>query len=296
MCTILSMTGISIFITINFWFKFILRSIGLFCFIAILLNDCSLYQSIIPRIENEKQWISNIGFDPIMSHLYYMVMAFIILTIIDREIEYVFRLEFRIRKNEKQDGKITVEINEILLKNILPTTYIVREYLKNNSRSNKKFYSESYRFCAVMFASIPNYSEFYSENEINQHGKNCLKLLNEIICDFDVVGEEKKISATRTKIKFSYNNSFFYFSISVYNKLLSCPEFQKIEKIKTIGSTYMAAAGLQPGRLSIESDYDDVNLNKIHQIQIVNINIPSFFIINNSNRMILVRLMMSENL
>ncbi|XP_046910110.2 adenylate cyclase type 2-like [Dermatophagoides farinae] len=225
MCTILSMTGISIFITINFWFKFILRSIGLFCFIAILLNDCSLYQSIIPRIENEKQWISNIGFDPIMSHLYYMVMAFIILTIIDREIEYVFRLEFRIRKNEKQDGKITVEINEILLKNILPTTYIVREYLKNNSRSNKKFYSESYRFCAVMFASIPNYSEFYSENEINQHGKNCLKLLNEIICDFDV--------------------------------LLSCPEFQKIEKIKTIGSTYMAAAGLQPGRLSIESDYDD---------------------------------------
>nr|XP_027197465.1 adenylate cyclase type 2-like [Dermatophagoides pteronyssinus] len=221
MCTILSMTGISIFITINLWFKFILRTIGLFCFIAILLNDCSLYQSIIPRIENEKQWISNIGFDPIMSHLYYLLMVIIILTIIDREIEYVFRLEFRMRKKEKQDDKINVEINEILLKNILPA-YIVREYLTNDSRLIKPFYSESYRFCAVMFASIPNYSEFYSENEINQHGKNCLRLLNEIICDFDV--------------------------------LLSCPEFQKIEKIKTIGSTYMAAAGLQPGRLSLESN------------------------------------------
>lgn len=188
MCTILSMTGISIFITINLWFKFILRTIGLFCFIAILLNDCSLYQSIIPRIENEKQWISNIGFDPIMSHLYYLLMVIIILTIIDREIEYVFRLEFRMRKKEKQDDKINVEINEILLKNILPA-YIVREYLTNDSRLIKPFYSESYRFCAVMFASIPNYSEFYSENEINQHGKNCLRLLNEIICDFDVVGE-----------------------------------------------------------------------------------------------------------
>ncbi|KAH9414747.1 hypothetical protein DERP_008588 [Dermatophagoides pteronyssinus] len=224
MCTILSMTGISIFITINLWFKFILRTIGLFCFIAILLNDCSLYQSIIPRIENEKQWISNIGFDPIMSHLYYLLMVIIILTIIDREIEYVFRLEFRMRKKEKQDDKINVEINEILLKNILPA-YIVREYLTNDSRLIKPFYSESYRFCAVMFASIPNYSEFYSENEINQHGKNCLRLLNEIICDFDV--------------------------------LLSCPEFQKIEKIKTIGSTYMAAAGLQPGRLSLESNNND---------------------------------------
>lgn len=193
MCTILSMIGISIFITINFWFKFIFRSIGLLCFVMILLNDCSLYQSIIPRIVNGKQWISNIGFDPIMSHFYYIFMAIIILTIIDREIEYVFRLEFRIRKNEKQDCK-SLEINEILLKNILPTTYIVREYLKNNSRTTKQFYSESYRFCAVMFASIPNYSEFYSENEINQHGKNCLKLLNEIICDFDMVGEKWELN------------------------------------------------------------------------------------------------------
>jgi hypothetical protein len=34
--------------------------------------------------------------------------------------------------------------------------------------------------------------------------------------------------------------------------MLSHVNFQKIEKIKTIGSTYMAAAGLQPGRGSID--------------------------------------------
>ena len=38
-----------------------------------------------------------------------------------------------------------------------------------------------------MFASIPNYKEFYNENDINKQGLECIRLLNEIICDFDKV-------------------------------------------------------------------------------------------------------------
>ncbi len=41
-----------------------------------------------------------------------------------------------------------------------------------------------------MFASIPNYKEFYDENDINKQGLECLRLLNEIICDFDKVTEQ----------------------------------------------------------------------------------------------------------
>ena len=41
----------------------------------------------------------------------------------------------------------------------------------------------------VMFANIPNYKEFYNENDINKQGLECIRLLNEIICDFDLVGE-----------------------------------------------------------------------------------------------------------
>lgn len=41
-----------------------------------------------------------------------------------------------------------------------------------------------------------------------------------------------------------------YQVILFFWQLLSKPEFSNIEKIKTIGSTYMAAAGLQPGRES----------------------------------------------
>ena len=54
-----------------------------------------------------------------------------------------------------------------------------------------------------MFASIPNYKEFYDESDVNKQGLECLRLLNEIICDFDKVKFSKK--ATRIDEIFSVN-------------------------------------------------------------------------------------------
>jgi adenylate cyclase 5 len=63
----------------------------------------------------------------------------------------------------------------------------------------------------ILFATIPNFSEFYVELEANNEGVECLRLLNEIIADFDeILGES---------------------------------QFRDIEKIKSTGSTYMAASG-----------------------------------------------------
>ena len=42
----------------------------------------------------------------------------------------------------------------------------------------------------------------------------------------------------------SKNVKFCWF----FSQLLSKPKFSVLEKIKTIGSTYMVAAGLQPGK------------------------------------------------
>ena len=39
----------------------------------------------------------------------------------------------------------------------------------------------------VMFASIPNFSEFYMELDANRQGLECMRVLNEIIADFDEV-------------------------------------------------------------------------------------------------------------
>lgn len=64
----------------------------------------------------------------------------------------------------------------------------------------------------VMFASIQGFSEFYNEQTVNQQGIECMRFLNEIIADFD--------------------------------QLLIEERFASIEKIKTIGSTYMVASGV----------------------------------------------------
>ncbi|KAA0187421.1 hypothetical protein HAZT_HAZT000687 [Hyalella azteca] len=83
-----------------------------------------------------------------------------------------------------------------------------------------ELYHESYNHVAVLFASIPNYSEFYKELEFNEEGRGCLKVLHEIIREFDMLTYQM--------------------------------QFLSIEKIKVVGSTYMAACGLQPGMRSAD--------------------------------------------
>lgn len=48
-------------------------------------------------------------------------------------------------------------------------------------------YHQSYECVCVLFASVPDFKEFYSESSINHEGLECLRLLNEIIADFDEV-------------------------------------------------------------------------------------------------------------
>lgn len=158
------MTGVSVFIRINLWLKCLLHFLGLITFCVLLVNKCSLYQMLIPHDDYSSQWVSNIGFDQTFSHFYYVFMVVCILCIIDRQVEYIFRLDFKLSKRleeEDQESRIMGEINEILLKNILPA-YVAQKFLNNSLAPNDDFYSESYEFCAVMFAAIPNYYEFYS--------------------------------------------------------------------------------------------------------------------------------------
>lgn len=86
-------------------------------------------------------------------------------------------------------------------------------YYLTDGRSDE-LYAKMHDLCGVMFASIPNFQDFYSEDIEN--GKACIRILNEIICDFDSLMDE--------------------------------PRFATVEKIKTVGATYMAASGLNPKR------------------------------------------------
>lgn len=53
--------------------------------------------------------------------------------------------------------------------------------------SHQDLYHQSYESVCVMFASIPDFKEFYTESDVNKEGLECLRLLNEIIADFDEV-------------------------------------------------------------------------------------------------------------
>lgn len=52
-----------------------------------------------------------------------------------------------------------------------------------------------------MFASIPDFKEFYTESDVNKEGLECLRLLNEIIADFDEVNSHTDNITTRIKEK-----------------------------------------------------------------------------------------------
>ncbi|XP_053327683.1 adenylate cyclase type 5 isoform X2 [Spea bombifrons] len=130
-----------------------------------------------------------------------------------QQVESTARLDFLWKlqaTEEKEEMEELQAYNRRLLHNILPKD--VAAHFLARERRNDELYYQSCECVAVMFASISNFSEFYVELEANNEGVECLRLLNEIIADFD--------------------------------EIISEDEFRQLEKIKTIGSTYMAASGL----------------------------------------------------
>ncbi|XP_065559206.1 adenylate cyclase type 5-like isoform X2 [Artemia franciscana] len=111
---------------------------------------------------------------------------------------------------EKEEMEHLQAYNKKLLANILPVH--VADHFMKMDKNNDELYHEQCDYVCILFATIPNFSEFYVELEANNEGVECLRLLNEIIADFDeILGEN---------------------------------QFRDIEKIKSTGSTYMAASGL----------------------------------------------------
>lgn len=206
-CCALSLAAISAFLRAGFVLKFFLMitSIivqGVILWFSDLFQQYETYQL--------KHW------PLVLQGTLFLLLIATVLHVLDRQGEFVARTDFLWKaklKTEQEEVETMRGINKILLENILPA-HVAQHFLRKDRSDD--LYHESYSCVAVMFSSIPNYKEFYDESDINKQGLECLRLLNEIICDFD--------------------------------KLLLKPKFSGIEKIKTIGSTYMIASGLRPGK------------------------------------------------
>ncbi|XP_068149240.1 LOW QUALITY PROTEIN: uncharacterized protein [Drosophila tropicalis] len=142
------------------------------------------------------------------------LLAFMLALIFhSHQTEATYRLDFIWKlqaTEEKEDMEHLQAYNRKLLENILPV-HVAEHFLSREKHLDDLYHEQCDSVC-ILFASIPNFSEFYVELEGNNEGVECLRLLNEIIADFD--------------------------------ELLSEERFRCIEKIKSTGATYMAASGL----------------------------------------------------
>uniref|UniRef100_A0A8C2F197 Adenylate cyclase type 7 n=1 Tax=Cyprinus carpio TaxID=7962 RepID=A0A8C2F197_CYPCA len=185
-------------------FLFIVSAIS---YIIICYSQENLFISYSYLLYPNNSWYTLINTHAVDCH----IICIIAYLIVDNE--YCFRQDFLLKnKNlaDKEEVELCENLNRLLLENVLPA-HVAALFVGENKK-NEDLYYKSYDCVCVMFASVPDFKEFYTECDINKEGLECLRLLNEIIADFD--------------------------------ELLSKPKFSGVEKIKTIGSTYMSAAGL----------------------------------------------------
>ncbi|XP_022913545.2 adenylate cyclase type 5 isoform X1 [Onthophagus taurus] len=203
---LLSMIGCAVYQVLISLLKTIILLAAMCGYIVIYISFNSELQKINKKLKDDTitiQYLSTV-----------MSIGFLVALILHgQQTEATYRLDFVWKlqaTEEKEDMEHLEAYNRKLLDNILPAH--VAEHFLNSDKNNDDLYHEQCDFVCIMFASIPNFSEFYIELEGNNEGVECLRLLNEIIADFD--------------------------------ELLSEDRFEYIEKIKSTGATYMAASGL----------------------------------------------------
>ncbi|XP_058571276.1 adenylate cyclase type 2 isoform X2 [Neofelis nebulosa] len=170
------------------------------------LISCSVFLRVNYELKMLIMMAALIGYNTILLHTHAHVLDDYSQVLFER-LDFLWKNKF---KKEREEIETMENLNRVLLENVLPAH--VAEHFLARSLKNEELYHQSYDCVCVMFASIPDFKEFYTESDVNKEGLECLRLLNEIIADFD--------------------------------DLLSKPKFSGVEKIKTIGSTYMAATGL----------------------------------------------------
>nr|XP_036218530.1 adenylyl cyclase 78C isoform X2 [Bactrocera oleae] len=180
------------------------------CYMILILANPTFYQSSAANFEYQHMAM------PLDVQMLILLCSFLVMVGYHaRLVEVTSRLDFIWKEQaerELMNMKSNRALNDTLIKNILPH-HVAAYYLSDEHTD--ELYSKNHSLCGVMFASIPNFQDFYSEDIDN--GKACIRILNEIICDFDELLEE--------------------------------PRFASIEKIKTVGATYMAASGLNSAHL-----------------------------------------------
>ena len=136
----------------------------------------------------------------------FFVMMTILLGTVNRKSEVSVRMSFKGRMEAVfQQAEAKISRNQV----DSLVRHIIPKHVARELRLSGK-YSRNHDCVGVIFATIVNFNDFCKSK--TDQAIDCIRVLNEIVSEFD--------------------------------ELLDQPEFVGVEKIKTIGSTYMAASGL----------------------------------------------------
>nr|NP_001097622.2 uncharacterized protein Dmel_CG43373, isoform C [Drosophila melanogaster]ABW08553.2 uncharacterized protein Dmel_CG43373, isoform C [Drosophila melanogaster] len=205
--TLLSMMSCATYQVLRILLKLLLLLLASGSYMACSSNLYSRSREMSQELANEEALLRYI-IDSIFLFAFMLALIFH-----SHQTEATYRLDFIWKlqaTEEKEDMEHLQAYNRKLLENILPV-HVAEHFLSREKHLDDLYHEQCDSVC-ILFASIPNFSEFYVELEGNNEGVECLRLLNEIIADFD--------------------------------ELLSEERFRCIEKIKSTGATYMAASGL----------------------------------------------------
>ncbi|KAL1509814.1 hypothetical protein ABEB36_004495 [Hypothenemus hampei] len=144
------------------------------------------------------------------------LMLLVLVWLLNREFEIDYRLSFHTNYMANRDKS---DVQRLKNQADYLIYNIVPEHVAEQLKKDAK-YSENFKNVGIIFASIVNFNEMYDESF--ESGREFLRVLNELIADFD--------------------------------ELLYRNEFECVEKIKTIGSTFMAASGLNSQMRSCQED------------------------------------------
>ncbi|XP_062845687.1 adenylate cyclase type 9 [Trichomycterus rosablanca] len=206
------------FCQLSFWMRSVLATAAGVSLLAVLYSAPARPSSSsgadvpvnLSNVSVDADWTSRVEASALDLMVPEALLSFFLLLLLvwflNREVEVSYRLHYHGNvEADKHRIKIQTMRDQAdwLLHNIIPM-HVVEQLKVTRS------YSKNHDNVGVIFASIVNFSEFYEESF--EGGKECYRVLNELIGDFD--------------------------------ELLRKPAFSSVEKIKTIGATYMAASGL----------------------------------------------------
>uniref|UniRef100_A0A8C1RVE6 adenylate cyclase n=1 Tax=Cyprinus carpio TaxID=7962 RepID=A0A8C1RVE6_CYPCA len=193
---ILGLISCSVFLRINYELKMIIMLAAVVGYNIIILQthasvlddySMALYKTQ-PGVLKDLKTMGSVS----------LFIFFVTLLVLARQNEYYCRLDFLWRnkfKKECEEIETMENLNQVLLENVLPA-HVAEHFLGRNWK-NEDLYHQSYDLVCVMFASIPDFKEFYTESDVNKEGLECLRLLNEIIADFDELLSKPKFSGVQ---------------------------------------------------------------------------------------------------